>query len=72
MHIDGKIEDGYVIICDEDHSFVANHLGLAVECTHCGRLALGVDLAELLFSSYEREHSTRNDAMETSTVTISR
>jgi hypothetical protein len=45
MQIDGKIEGGYVIICQDEHVFVVERLGLYVECPSCGRRQIGADLA---------------------------
>jgi hypothetical protein len=45
MQIDGKIEGGYVIICQDEHVFVVERLGLYVECPSCGRRKIGADLA---------------------------
>lgn len=63
MYVDGKISEGYVIICDEEHSFVATRLGISVECSHCGCLALGTDLAEGMFSSSDCNLPIGNGAM---------
>ena len=43
MIIDGRLPEGYVIICDshrESHSFLVKHLGPSVECPRCGCTAI--------------------------------
>ena len=48
MHIDAKLANGYVILCDrtgEDHVFIVRNLGPSVECPKCGSTALSGDLA---------------------------
>lgn len=41
MTIDGKIAEGYVLLCDRcDESFLARRLGPSVECPHCGNTEL--------------------------------
>jgi len=45
MHIDGKIDEGYVIICKDEHVFVQARLGLYVECPRCGSQRISADLA---------------------------
>ena len=48
MVIDGKLPQGYVVICNRGHaarSFLVERLGLSVECPGCGCTALSVDLA---------------------------
>ncbi|MBX6321430.1 MAG: hypothetical protein IRY94_06365 [Rhodospirillaceae bacterium] len=38
MIIDGKITEGYVLLCDRcDEAFLAKRLGPSVECPRCGR-----------------------------------
>ncbi|MEM7171542.1 MAG: hypothetical protein AAF530_15335 [Pseudomonadota bacterium] len=56
MVIDEKITEGYVIICKNDHSFLAPRLGISVECPCCGEVALSVELA----SSYYFKKSSRD------------
>jgi hypothetical protein len=37
MIIDGKIPEGYVLLCDRcDEAFLARRLGPSVECRRCG------------------------------------
>ena len=46
MFIDGKLPEGYVIICThDDHSFLVRRLGLTVECPRCGHTRFSADLA---------------------------
>ena len=48
MIIDGKLPQGYVVICSSDqhsHSFLVRQLGPSVECPKCGRTALSAELA---------------------------
>jgi hypothetical protein len=48
MIIDGKLPQGYVVICSHRHasrSFLVRRLGLSVECPACGRTALSTELA---------------------------
>jgi hypothetical protein len=54
IYIDGKLTEGYVVICarnGEPHSFLVRRLGLSVECPQCGRTALS---ANLIAAYYER------------------
>ena len=54
MHLDGKIPEGYVVLCapnDEAHTFIVRRLGPSVECPQCGRTALSADL---IAAYYER------------------
>ena len=49
MYIDGKVPEGYVVICTPsgrgpEHSFLCRRLGPSVECPMCGQTALSVDL----------------------------
>jgi hypothetical protein len=50
MYIDGKVPEGYVVICaparsdGPEHSFLCRRLGPSVECPMCGQIALSVDL----------------------------
>jgi hypothetical protein len=48
MIIDGRLPQGYVVICNHDHhshSFLVKQLGPSVECPKCGRTALSTELA---------------------------
>jgi hypothetical protein len=48
MIIDGKLPQGYVVVCSSgqhSHSFLVRRLGPSVECPKCGRTALSADLA---------------------------
>ena len=48
MVIDGRIPEGYVVVCSshrDSHSFVVKHLGPSVECPKCGRTAMSTSLA---------------------------
>jgi hypothetical protein len=54
MYLDGKIPEGYVVICTpngEPHSFIVRRLGPSVECPQCGRTALS---ANLIATYYDR------------------
>jgi hypothetical protein len=45
MVIDGKITEGYVLLCDQcDEAFVARRLGPSVECPRCGNTDMPADL----------------------------
>jgi len=47
MLIDGKITEGYVVVCSanhEDHFFVLETINISVECPRCGRSVLGTEL----------------------------
>jgi hypothetical protein len=47
MYLDGKLPEGYVVICApsyEPHSFLVRRLGVSVECPQCGQTALSADL----------------------------
>jgi hypothetical protein len=45
MIIDGKIPEGYVLLCDQcDEAFLARRLGPSVECPHCGHTEIPADL----------------------------
>ena len=48
MVIDGRIPEGYVVVCSsrgDSHSFVVRHLGPSVECPRCGCAAMSTELA---------------------------
>ena len=48
MIIDGRLPEGYVVVCASDrdsHSFLVRHLGPSVECPKCGCTAISTDLA---------------------------
>lgn len=45
MRIDGKVADKYVILCDKEHAFVVERLGISVQCPECGECALSAELA---------------------------
>ena len=48
MVIDGRLPEGYVIVCDfqrESHSFLVKQLGLSVECPKCGHTEISTLLA---------------------------
>ena len=50
--IDGKITEGYVIVCNknhEDHFFVLETIGISVECPRCGHTGLGTELITEFF-----------------------
>jgi hypothetical protein len=54
MYLDGKIPEGYVVLCapnGETHSFIVRRLGPSVECPQCGRTALS---ANLIAAYYQR------------------
>ncbi len=47
MRIEGKLPEGYVVLCDndhEEHSFLVQHLNVSVECPRCGTTALSTNL----------------------------
>jgi len=48
MIIDGRLPEGYVIVCASDrgsHSFLVRYLGPSVECPKCGCTAISTALA---------------------------
>ena len=48
MVIDGRIPEGYVVVCSshgESHSFLVKNLGPSVECPRCGCTAVSTELA---------------------------
>jgi hypothetical protein len=48
MSIEGKLPEGYVILCSgngSEYTFLQHHLGLSVECPHCGTTSEGAALA---------------------------
>ena len=48
MIIDGRLPEGYVVVCTCDrggHSFLVRRLGPSVECPNCGYTAISADLA---------------------------
>ncbi len=67
MIIDEKLAEGYVLICDQDHSFLTRRLGISVECPCCGEVALTVDLAAAYYngkSKVEAKRETKTGAEE--------
>lgn len=57
MVLDGRLPEGYVVLCTdgaEHHSFLARQLGPSVECPECGRTALSADLLQ---AYYERHNA---------------
>ncbi len=50
MILDGRLPEGYVVLCvadgDEQRSFLVQRLGPSVECPECGRTALSAPLVE--------------------------
>ncbi len=45
MTIDGKIPEGYVLLCDRcEDAFLARRLGPSVECPRCGQTEVSTDL----------------------------
>ncbi len=47
MRIEGKLPEGYVVLCGnghEEHSFVVQNLNVSVECPRCGTTALSTNL----------------------------
>jgi hypothetical protein len=49
MIVDGRLPEGYVVICTngaDQHSFLVRRLGPSVECPICGRTALSADLLQ--------------------------
>ena len=48
MTIDGRLPEGFVIVCEfhpSGHSFLVSQLGLTVECPKCGHTAISTLLA---------------------------
>jgi hypothetical protein len=48
MVIDGRLPEGYVIVCYSrrgSHSFLVKQLGPSVECPKCGSTAISTGLA---------------------------
>ncbi len=45
LRIDGRLPDGYVLLCDCSNAFVRERLSLTVECPQCGATAFGAELA---------------------------
>ncbi len=45
LRIDGRLPDGYVVLCGCSHAFIQERLALTVECPSCGTSAFGADLA---------------------------
>jgi len=64
MRIDGRIPEGYVLLCDCDEAFVVPRLDLSVQCPSCGAIALGADLAADFH--LQRAAATASSALETS------
>lgn len=55
MILDGRLPQGYVVVCTgsgDPHSFLVRRLGPSVECPACGRTALSSDLLQ---AYYERD-----------------
>ena len=48
MVIDGKIPEGYVVLCGKcnNQAFLVRRLGVSVECPNCGSAALSTDLID--------------------------
>ncbi len=47
MRIEGKLPEGYVVLCDdghEEHSFLVQNLNVSVECPRCGTTELSPNL----------------------------
>ncbi len=47
MQIDGKIPEGYVLVCNhahEEYCFVMERIAISVQCPRCGHAALGNEL----------------------------
>ena len=47
MRIEGKLPEGYVVLCDnghEEHSFIVQNLNVSVECPRCGMTAVSTNL----------------------------
>ncbi len=47
VKIEGKLPEGYVVLCDnghEEHSFIVQNLNVSVECPKCGTTALSTNL----------------------------
>jgi hypothetical protein len=48
MSIEGKLPQGYVILCSGsggEYCFLQRNLGLSIECPHCGTTAESTALA---------------------------
>ncbi len=47
VKIEGKLPEGYVVLCDnghEEHSFIVQNLSVSVECPRCGMTAVSTNL----------------------------
>lgn len=58
IRIDGKIPEGYVLLCDAKHSlhsFVVKNLGPAIECPKCGTTALSTNLVRQFYQDLTRQ-----------------
>jgi hypothetical protein len=66
MRIDGKIADGYVILCDREHAFMVDRLGISVQCPRCGECALSVELATNYILDQARDAKTAFPAIAAS------
>jgi hypothetical protein len=65
LMIDGKLPEGYVILCkakDEDHTFLVRRLGLSVECPRCGSTALSTGLAQEFWLRENNESAMNNNS----------
>jgi glucosylglycerol-phosphate synthase len=45
LRIDGRLPEGYVVLCGCSHAFIRERLTLTIECPRCGTSAFGADLA---------------------------
>jgi len=54
MIIDGRLPQGYVVICNADHhshTFLVKQLGPSAECPKCGPTAMSTELATAFVES---------------------
>jgi hypothetical protein len=71
MLIDGKITEGYVVVCSanhEDHFFVLETIDISVECPRCGHSALGTELLAEFYCN-GRDSSSAQELAERRTST---
>jgi hypothetical protein len=58
IRIDGKIPEGYVLLCETKqtlHCFVVKNLGPAIECPKCGATDLSTKLVREFYRDLARE-----------------
>ena len=60
MVIDGRLPEGYVILCHsgrESHSFLVKRLGPSVECPRCGCTEISTALATEFLAKQARDRA---------------